>query len=62
VDGHQFQEGNEAGTNLTLKLPGQRPDLNPLLIGVHDDGPLHSVGADDNGTGVAALPRWGASA
>jgi len=55
VEQHDFQEGSEAGTNLILKLPGQDSDLDPLLLGAHYDGPLQSIGADDNATGVAAL-------
>lgn len=62
VEEHPFQEGLEAGTNLILRLPGQQSQLDPLLIGAHYDGPLHSIGADDNATGVAALlelaGRW----
>jgi len=48
--------------NLILKLPGRQPRLKPLLVGAHYDGPLHSPGADDNASGVAALlelaRRW----
>ncbi|MCP9928840.1 M20/M25/M40 family metallo-hydrolase [Cyanobium sp. CH-040] len=62
VEEHHFQEGIEAGTNLILRLPGEHPGLDPLLVGAHYDGPLHSIGADDNATGVAALlelaRRW----
>jgi hypothetical protein len=62
VEEHQFEEGSEAGTNLILRLPGQNPKLDPLLVGAHYDGPLHSIGADDNATGVAVLlelaRRW----
>jgi len=65
VEEHRFQEGSEAGTNLILRLPGQNPRLEPLLIAAHYDGPLHSIGADDNATGVAALlelaQRWSAT-
>ncbi|MEX1324983.1 MAG: M20/M25/M40 family metallo-hydrolase [Synechococcaceae cyanobacterium] len=54
VQEHPFQEGSEAGTNLILRLLGQQPRLDPLL-----------VGADDNATGVAALlelaRRWNQS-
>ena len=50
------------GVNLILKLPGRDPNLEPMLVGAHDDGPLHSPGADDNASGVAALlelaRRW----
>ncbi len=62
VEEHPFQEGLEAGTNLILRLPGHQSQLDPLLVGAHYDGPLHSIGADDNATGVAALVelagRW----
>jgi Zn-dependent M28 family amino/carboxypeptidase len=65
LEEHPFQEGSEAGTNLILRLPGQQPSLDPLLVGAHYDGPLHSIGADDNATGVAALlelaRRWSQS-
>jgi hypothetical protein len=55
VEEHHFQRGSEAGTNLILRLPGQHAQLDPLLIGAHYDGPLQSIGADDNATGVAVL-------
>jgi Zn-dependent M28 family amino/carboxypeptidase len=62
VEEHRFQEGSEAATNLILRLPGRHADLSPLLVGAHYDGPLHSIGADDNASGVAALlelaGRW----
>ncbi|MCP9887860.1 M20/M25/M40 family metallo-hydrolase [Cyanobium sp. ATX 6A2] len=65
VEEHHFNEGREAGSNLIFRLPGQNPRLEPLLIGAHYDGPLHSIGADDNATGVAALlelaRRWSAT-
>lgn len=61
---HSFNHGIDAGVNLVLKLPGQEEHLEPLLIGAHYDGPLHSVGADDNASGMAALlelaNRWAA--
>jgi Zn-dependent M28 family amino/carboxypeptidase len=55
VEEHPFREGIDAGTNLILRLPGQRPELDPLLVAAHYDGPLHSIGADDNASGLAAL-------
>jgi Zn-dependent M28 family amino/carboxypeptidase len=62
VEEHRFQEGSEAGTNLILRLPGRHANLSPLLVGAHYDGPLYSIGADDNASGVAALlelaRRW----
>ena len=62
LEEHSFTEAGEEGTNLILKLPGRERGLQPLLIGAHYDGPLHSPGADDNASGVAALlelaRRW----
>jgi Zn-dependent M28 family amino/carboxypeptidase len=50
--------------NLILRLPGRDAQLALLLVGAHYDGPLHSPGADDNASGVAALlelaRRWAA--
>lgn len=62
VEEHRFNHGIDTGVNLVLRLPGQRPDLDPILVGAHYDGPLQSIGADDNASGVAALlelaQRW----
>jgi len=62
VEQHHFGEGSDAGVNLILRLPGQRPELAPVLVAAHYDGPLGSPGADDNASGVAALlelaRRW----
>ena len=55
VDDHFFKEGSEEGINYILKLPGRDPNLDPMLIGAHYDGPIQSPGADDNASGVAAL-------
>ena len=59
VEEHRFLTGSDEGINLILKLPGRQPWRRPLLIGAHYDGPLHSVGADDNASGVAALLELG---
>jgi len=53
VEQHHFGEGADAGVNLILRLPGQQPNLAPVLVAAHYDGPLGSPGADDNATGVA---------
>jgi Zn-dependent M28 family amino/carboxypeptidase len=62
VEEHRFSHGIDTGVNLVLRLPGQRSDLDPILVGAHYDGPLQSNGADDNASGVAALlelaQRW----
>ena len=59
VESHHFHTGTVDGVNFILKLPGRNSRLRPLLIGAHYDGPLHSVGADDNASGVAALLELG---
>jgi Zn-dependent M28 family amino/carboxypeptidase len=43
------------GCNITLKFPGQNPELAPLLIGAHYDGVPNTDAADDNASAVAAL-------
>jgi hypothetical protein len=62
VEEQSFGSGCDQGTNLILRLPGRRADLAPLLVAAHYDGPLHSIGADDNASGLAALlelaRRW----
>ncbi|MFM8605017.1 MAG: M20/M25/M40 family metallo-hydrolase [Cyanobium sp.] len=64
VEEQHFGSGADAGTNLILRLDGRRNDLPPLLVAAHYDGPLHSIGADDNASGLAALlelaQRWAA--
>jgi Zn-dependent M28 family amino/carboxypeptidase len=55
VEEHRFSEGIDEGTNLILRLPGQHPEPDPMLVAAHYDGPLHSIGADDNASGLAAL-------
>ena len=65
VEEQSFGSGCDRGTNLILRLPGRHPELAPLLVAAHYDGPLHSIGADDNGSGLAALlelaRRWAAA-
>jgi Zn-dependent M28 family amino/carboxypeptidase len=62
VEEHRFDAGIGEGVNLILRLPGANPELPPLLVGAHYDGPFQSIGADDNASGVAALlelaRRW----
>jgi Zn-dependent M28 family amino/carboxypeptidase len=62
LEEHPFQRGRTQGINLILKLRGSRPELPPLLVGAHYDGPPQSPGADDNASGVAVLlelaRRW----
>ena len=59
VETQTFHSGSEEGINFILKLPGMNHRRRPMLIGAHYDGPLHSVGADDNASGVAALLELG---
>ncbi|MEB3199429.1 MAG: M28 family peptidase [Synechococcaceae cyanobacterium] len=64
VEEHGFDEGPDVGVNLIQKLPGRNPELEPVLVAAHYDGPFNSPGADDNASGVAALlelsRRWSA--
>lgn len=59
VQEHQFRRGSHEGVNLILKLPGRDPRRRPLLVGAHYDGPLQSIGADDNASAVVALLELG---
>ena len=59
VEQHHFKESSDTGVNLILRLPGQRMDLDPILVAAHYDGPLGSPGADDNASAVAALLELG---
>jgi Zn-dependent M28 family amino/carboxypeptidase len=65
VEEHCFRRGSHQGVNLILKLPGRNPWRRPLLVGAHYDGPIQSIGADDNASAVAALlelgRRWSAA-
>ena len=57
VQEHLFQINQRKSCNLILDICSE-PDLRnkpPILIGAHYDGVINSVGADDNGTGVAVL-------
>ena len=65
LEKHHFASGIDEGVNFILKLPGRNPNRRPLLVGAHYDGPLHSIGADDNASGMVALlelaRRWSAN-
>jgi len=50
VEQHRFGEGADAGVNLILRLPGQRPQLPPVLVAAHYDGPLAAA--------VISSPWW----
>ncbi len=41
--------------NVVADLPGSDPDAGVIYVGAHHDTQADSVGADDNGTGVAAV-------
>ena len=62
LEEHQFTSGIDEGVNFILKLPGRNNKRRPLLVGAHYDGPVFSIGADDNASGMAALlelaKRW----
>ena len=62
LEEHHFTSGIDEGANFILKLPGRNKKRRPLLVGAHYDGPVFSIGADDNASGMAALlelaRRW----
>ena len=53
----RVQGGMRASTsqNVIGELPGSDPSAGVLYVGAHHDTQADSVGADDNGTGVAAI-------
>ena len=57
LEQHHFGEGADAGVNLILRLPGQRPQLAPVLVAAHYDGD-HSVHPALTTTPPAWRPCW----
>jgi len=60
AQGHQvselpYQVGGVDGVNLQVDLPGRDLPTQLILVGAHYDSVLGSPGANDNGSGVAAL-------
>ncbi|GAB4367357.1 MAG: M28 family peptidase [Elainellaceae cyanobacterium] len=56
VEVHEFASGGDRHQNLILNLPARNgANSEPILIGAHYDAVPGCPGADDNGTGVAAL-------
>jgi len=50
-----YQVGGVDGVNLQVELPGREQPTQLILVGAHYDSVLGSPGANDNGSGVAAL-------
>lgn len=55
VDAHSYQVEAETWSNLEVIRPGTRLPNEIILVGAHYDSVLGSPGANDNGSGVAAL-------
>ncbi len=55
VEPFHFTTQGQQHTNWILNLPGKSALRSPILIGAHYDTVPGCPGADDNGTGVAAL-------
>lgn len=55
VEPFHFTTQGQQHTNWILNLPGTAPTRPPILIGAHYDTVPGCPGADDNGTGIAAL-------
>jgi Zn-dependent M28 family amino/carboxypeptidase len=55
VEPFHFTAQGKQHTNWILNLSGQFPGKPPILIGAHYDTVPGCPGADDNGTGIAAL-------
>jgi hypothetical protein len=50
-----YEAADHQVDNLEVELPGTSPDAGVLVVGAHYDSALHSPGANDNASGVAAL-------
>jgi Zn-dependent M28 family amino/carboxypeptidase len=55
VEPFHFNAQGQRHTNWILNLPGLSPNRPPILIGAHYDTVPGCPGADDNGTGIAAM-------
>ena len=55
--GYEVEERpfGDGGVNVVARLDGSDPDAAAVLVGAHYDTVKASPGADDNGTGVAAV-------
>jgi hypothetical protein len=52
---HPWNRRSYAGNNIIATLPGTDPHLTPIAVSAHYDSAPDSPGADDNGSGVAAV-------
>ena len=50
-----YESGGQAFANLIAERPGVAADSEILIVGAHYDSVVGSPGANDNGSGVAAL-------
>lgn len=55
VKRQQFNAYNKIATNLEIELPGTSRPEEIIIVGAHYDTVLNCPGANDNGSGVAAL-------
>lgn len=55
VGRQEFAEGDLTVVNLAIELPGSRQPEEIIVVGAHYDSVRGSPGANDNGSGVAAL-------
>src|SRR5262249_34173665 len=55
VEQPRFERAGFDGFNLSTRPIPDRDELPLIIVGAHYDSVTHSPGADDNGTGVAAL-------
>ncbi len=51
----RFRAAGASGVNLLTRPVPDRPDLPLFIVGAHYDSQVHTSGADDNASGVAAL-------
>jgi hypothetical protein len=55
VDRQEYELDRQVFANLAVEIPGRNPAPEIVVIGAHYDSVFDSPGANDNGTGVAAV-------
>lgn len=55
LEGKRHAYGEAGGENIYALLPSGQPDAETIVLGAHYDSVLRAPGANDDGTGVAAV-------
>jgi hypothetical protein len=58
-EAHDFEVAGRRVSNIEVSLPGSLPGSETVVVGAHYDSVIGSPGANDNGSGVAAILELG---